>query len=213
MNYTFINVPTPKKSLPKHDDVEFESLSSYLEQANRLISHYCKNKNPRAYSVLSNNEDAVSLVAHALMMADWTYDVSNKSKNGSASKNTYRYLRATWAMKTVMSKSTIQRLRTPLSLDISFSTESGENSLMEFIEDFSEGSPSSRLETQELRHNIQCLLELGLVTETQKQYLVLRYLNEMELDEIAQFKGVTRQAVYDGLKRAKRFLREGLNLE
>ena len=213
MNYTFINVPTPKKSLPKHDDVEFESLSSYLEQANRLISHYCKNKNPRAYSVLSNNEDAVSLVAHALMMADWTYDVSNKSKNGSASKNTYRYLRATWAMKTVMSKSTLQRLRTPLSLDISFSTESGENSLMEFIEDFSEGSPSSRLETQELRHNIQCLLELGLVTETQKQYLVLRYLNEMELDEIAQFKGVTRQAVYDGLKRAKRFLREGLNLE
>jgi len=130
MNYTFINVPTPKKNLPKHDDVEFESLSSYLEQANRLISHYCKNKNPRAYSVLSNNEDAVSLVAHALMMADWTYDVSNKSKNGSASKNTYRYLRATWAMKTVMSKSTVQRLRTPLSLDISFSTESGENSLM-----------------------------------------------------------------------------------
>jgi len=57
------------------------------------------------------------------------------------------------------------------------------------------------------------LLELGLVTETQKQYLVLRYLNEMELDEIAEFKGVTRQAVYDGLKRAKRFLREGLNIE
>ena len=146
------------------------------------------------------------------MMADWTYDAANKSKNGSASKNTYRYLRATWAMKTVMSKSTVQRLKAPLSLDISFSTESGENSLMEFIESFSEESPASRLESQELRENIECLLGLGLVTETQREYLVLRYLEEMELDEIATVKGVTRQAVYDGLKRAKRFLKEGLNI-
>ena len=47
MNYTFVNVPTPKKKLPSHDGIEFESLSSYLEQAERLISHYCSNKNPR----------------------------------------------------------------------------------------------------------------------------------------------------------------------
>ena len=212
MNYTFVNVPTPKKKLPSHVDVEFESLSSYLEQANRLISHYCTNKNPRAYSVLGNNEAAISLVAHALMMADWTYDSKNKSKNGTASKNTYRYLRATWAMKTVMSKASVQRSKMPLSLDISFATESGENSLMDFIESFSEESPTSRLESQELRENIECLLGLGLVTETQREYLVLRYLQEMELDEIATVKCVTRQAVYDGLKRAKRFLKEGLNI-
>ena len=36
MNYTFINVPTPKKKLPSHKGIEFESLASYLEQAEKL---------------------------------------------------------------------------------------------------------------------------------------------------------------------------------
>jgi RNA polymerase sigma factor (sigma-70 family) len=215
MNYTFVNVPTPKKKLPSHDGIEFESLSSYLEQAERLISHYCSNKNPRARSILFGNDDSVSLVAHALMMADWTYDVNNQSENGTATKKTYRYLRATWAMKTLLTKNRQQRLKSNLSLDMVFSDPSkvGNTSFLDFIEDISQGSPSSNLQTQELRAAIDEMLSLGIVTDTQREYLVLRYLKEMELEEIAAFKGVTRQAVYDGLKRATRFLQEGLNIK
>ena len=51
------------------------------------------------------------------------------------------------------------------------------------------------------------------ISKTQKEYLVLRYLQELDLNEIAKVKGVTRQAVSDGLKRAISFLQEGLNIK
>ena len=213
MNYTFINVPTPKKKLPSHKGIEFESLASYLEQAEKLIVHYCSNKNPKARNVLIGNEDSLSLVAHALMVADWTYDCNNKSDNGTASKKTYRYLRATWAMKAIMTKNLTQRARSPMSLDIVFASNDSNSSILDFIEDISQESPSSRMQSQELRSAIDELLDLGIITKTQKEYLVLRYLQELDLNEIAKVKGVTRQAVSDGLKRAISFLQEGLNIK
>ncbi|MCI1857680.1 MAG: putative DNA-binding protein [Sporolactobacillus sp.] len=47
-----------------------------------------------------------------------------------------------------------------------------------------------------------------LLTPKQQEYLNLYYLNDFSLGEIAQQRQVTRQAVYDNLKRAERSLED-----
>ena len=100
-----------------------------------------------------------------------------------------------------------------MSLDMVFASNDSSSSILDFIEDISQECPSSRMQSQELRSAIDELLDLGIITNTQKEYLVLRYLQELDLNEIAKVKGVTRQAVSDGLKRAISFLQEGLNIK
>ena len=123
------------------------------------------------------------------------------------------YLRATWAMKAIITKNLNQRTRSAMSLDMVFASNDSSSSILDFIEDISQECPSSRMQSQELRSAIDELLDLGIITNTQKEYLVLRYLQELDLNEIAKVKGVTRQAVSDGLKRAISFLQEGLNIK
>jgi len=216
MNYSFQKVLTPQKDLPKHEGIEFETLESYIEQAKRLITYYCNKRRSRAQHLLQSSDDAISLVAHALMMADWTYDSSKDSGNGKCSKNTYRFLSASWAIKSFVTKTYANSDKVPLSLDtpIGSMTNNGSNdrTLMNLIEDQKYEQPASKIERDELRESIEQLLGCGIVSTTQAQYLRMRYLEEMSLDAIAEARGVTRQAVYDGIKRATRFIRKGLGI-
>ena len=47
----------------------------------------------------------------------------------------------------------------------------------------------------------------GMLTDKQREYLDMRYNQDMSLGEIAQAQGVSRQAVYDNLIRTENLLR------
>lgn len=47
----------------------------------------------------------------------------------------------------------------------------------------------------------------GMLTQKQQEYLDLRYNQDMSLGEIAEFLGVSRQAVFDNLSRTEAQLR------
>ena len=47
----------------------------------------------------------------------------------------------------------------------------------------------------------------GMLTEKQREYLDMRYNQDMSLSEIAQAQGVSRQAVFDNLTRTEAALR------
>ena len=46
----------------------------------------------------------------------------------------------------------------------------------------------------------------GMLTEKQREYLDMRYNQDMSLGEIAQVQGVSRQAVFDNLSRTEALL-------
>lgn len=46
----------------------------------------------------------------------------------------------------------------------------------------------------------------GMLTEKQREYLDMRYNQDMSLGEIAQMQGVSRQAVFDNLTRTEALL-------
>ena len=47
----------------------------------------------------------------------------------------------------------------------------------------------------------------GMLTDKQREYLDMRYNQDMSLGEIAQMQGVSRQAVHDNLLRTENLLR------
>ncbi len=47
----------------------------------------------------------------------------------------------------------------------------------------------------------------GMLTEKQREYIDMRYNQDLSLGEIAQIQGVSRQAVYDNLNRTEALLR------
>ena len=47
----------------------------------------------------------------------------------------------------------------------------------------------------------------GMLTEKQREYLDMRYNQDLSLGEIAQLQGVSRQAVFDNLSRTEALLR------
>ena len=47
----------------------------------------------------------------------------------------------------------------------------------------------------------------GMLTDKQREYLDMRYNQDMSLGEIAQMQGVSRQAVHDNLVRTENLLR------
>lgn len=47
----------------------------------------------------------------------------------------------------------------------------------------------------------------GMLTEKQREYLDMRYNQDLSLGEIAQVQGVSRQAVFDNLTRTEALLR------
>jgi len=47
----------------------------------------------------------------------------------------------------------------------------------------------------------------GMLTEKQREYLDMRYNQDMSLSEIADVQGVSRQAVFDNLSRTEALLR------
>ena len=47
----------------------------------------------------------------------------------------------------------------------------------------------------------------GMLTEKQREYIDMRYNQDLSLGEIAQLQGVSRQAVFDNLSRTEALLR------
>lgn len=211
MNFDIIAVGTPKKAYREFDNSEFESLDSYRQQAKKLIVHYA---NRRRSTVLLNDlmrsEDAIAAVANALMLADWTYDAERESENGKCSANTYRFLRATWAIKSYLTRRTKRRKRGNVSLDFSLADDYSD--LYGLLPDDCPDA-DQRIIRSELRDIMEEILSSDMITSRQAHYLREHYLEEKPLGDIAKESGVTRQAVYDGLKRAISFIQQELGIQ
>lgn len=189
-----------------YENTEFLPLYEYILMAKKIVSKLSSQYNKK----LLDNDDVISYVANAIMMADWRWDNEYKSKEGRK-KDLYSYRNqcAIWAIKTLVSKKT--KKKQMYSLDETISSSDNRNNF-DFLEDCKCIDPSDSLSNKETQHNlcedIKSLLQSDLLSEKQKQYIQLYYFEGQTLEKIGKQFGVTREAVRQNINKTIVKLRE-----
>ena len=191
--------------------IKFDDLKTYILLAKKAISKF----GPKFYNGLSmkmlKDEDAISSVANAMMMADWRWDDTRLGLNGAKkTKYSYRNQCALWAIKTYVSKEHKHSKKTKAySLDyMSDDNDSGFHSLS--ADTKCQQPDDIAIKTEEsknLTSLIEQLLSLNSLSEKQKDYIKLYYFDSYTFDQIGKKYGITREAVRQGLNKALDIIR------
>lgn len=198
-----------KISYKDHKDIEFLTLSEYILIAKKIVS-----KIGGAHKKYLQDDDVISYIANAIMMADWRWDQNYKSKDGRK-KNQYAYRNqcGIWAIRTLLSK----KKKTPkiYSLEDSIKESDSRNNL-DFIIDKRDTNPAHIVENQEykqtLKQDMQNLLDSDILSDKQKQYIKLYYYQNKTLAEIGDIFGLTREAVRQNIVKAVKKLKEVMSV-
>ena len=180
---------------------DFDSLSTYISLAKKTISKF----GPKFYNGLSaemlKNEEAISDIATAIMYADWRFDSERKGKSGQQ-KTLYSYRNqcAIWAIKTYITNKYKQRKN--ISMDQENDNDQDINSI---IADHKQKSPVEIVieneSAQLLESDINNLLNNKLLSDKQRQQIIMYYFDNETLSSIGKKFGVSREAVRQNIKR------------
>jgi RNA polymerase sigma factor (sigma-70 family) len=190
-------------------DKQFDSMTTYISLAKKTINKFA----PKFYNGLNkemlSNEEAVSDVATALMYADWRFDPDREGKEGhKKTLYSYRNQCAIWAIKTYVTQKYKNNNKAYKihSLDKSISDSQNEMNGYNITCDYSEKNPLDILIENEKNKNISAdifeTLNSGIISEKQKDQLMMYYFESMTLSQIGKHFGVSREAVRQNIKRA-----------
>lgn len=199
-----------------HKDISFDSLDTYILLAKKAISKF----GPKFYNGLSakmlKDEDAISNVANAIMMADWRWDEDYQSDTGTKkTKYSYRNQCALWAMQTYVSKNYKHKKKISKKKVYSLDHSDDDNiSVHELVSD-SGLCPLDQIILEEdkniLKDNIETLINSNILSDRQKDYIRLYYYESYTFEKIGKKYGITREAVRQGLTKALEIIRNIIN--
>jgi RNA polymerase sigma factor (sigma-70 family) len=200
-----------------HANIEFDDLNSYIVLAKKAISKFSNSICSGISSKMLKDEDAISSIANAIMMADWRWDSDYQSKTGTQkTRYSYRNQCAIWAIQTYISKNFTKskKINKVYSLDEVVETDGSCNNYS-FVADLNSPSPEDILIANEeyvnLNENIKALLNLQCLTDRQKDYIKLYYFENYTFEKIGQKYNITREAVRQGLNKAIETIRSYIN--
>lgn len=202
-----------------HSTIQFDSLQEYILLAKKSISKFANQFYQGLSSKMLHDEDAVSAVANAIMMADWRWDENYENDKGTKkTKYSYRNQCALWAIQTYVTKDHKKDKKFKkkvFSLDHMIEDDN-ESSVHSFTQDDKSLSPETILinaeNKQELTNLINSLLNLDRLTARQKDYIRLYYFEAHTFEKIGQKYGITREAVRQGLNKAINTIKETVNV-
>lgn len=192
---------------------QFETMSTYISLAKKTINKFA----PKFYNGLNkemlSSEEAISDVATALMYADWRFDPDREGREGNK-KTLYSYRNqcAIWAIKTYVTqkyKGSNKKYKMH-SLDNNFSDGENANGY-NITENKTEKDPLDILIENETNNNISLdiskALNSGIISEKQKEQLMMYYFDDMTLSQIGKKFNVSREAIRQNIKRAIQLIR------
>jgi RNA polymerase sigma factor (sigma-70 family) len=197
-----------------HSNMSFDTLDNYLHMAKKAISKFAN----KIFSGLSKNmlkdEDALSHVATAMMMADWRWDDNYESKTGTRkTKYSYRNQCALWAIQTYASKDKNKKASYSLNHEISNEDTSD---MYSFIEDKRFVDPYIQIEANEYQENLSSIIKELISSERlsdrERDYINLYYFEGETFEKIGKRYGITREAVRQGLNKAIKLIRSCANV-
>lgn len=201
-----------------HTTIKFDSLSTYMLLAKKAISKFANQFYNGLSAKMLKDEDAISSVANAIMMADWRWDENYQNEKGTKkTKYSYRNQCALWAIQTYVSKNSKRvknKKHNVYSLD--HVTESEDAlSMHNYTEDNKVVDPAEEVMNSEnkmiLSDLINKLLNSPLLTDRQRDYIKLYYFESYTFDKIGKKYGVTREAVRQGMNKALNTIRSNNN--
>jgi RNA polymerase sigma factor (sigma-70 family) len=170
------------------------SLEEYLKITQKVIIKFC-GKGLLSKKLL-RDDDAISFVAEALMMADWKYDPTR-----GKTRYSYRNQRAIWAIKKYFHK--LKETKSIKSLNYPVHNRNGKDKieLGDLIIDQKTLSPDQNIQTNEKIHQARRMIEMSYLDPAQKMCIEMKYLHGLSVNEIQAKLGISRQAVCANLQR------------
>lgn len=202
-----------KISYPDHREMHFDSLNDYLVLAKKTISKFAHSMSTK----MLKDEDAVSAVANALIMADWRWDENYKNNEGTKkTKYSYRNQCAIWAIQTYLSKEYKKNKKFNKVYSLDYMAESDNNDLVyNKIKDKKNLPPDEIAIFKETKTNTQRLVDMILnlecISDRHKDYIRLYYMESQTFESIGKKYGITREAVRQGLNKAITTIRSEIN--
>lgn len=205
-----------KISYKDHSKIEFDTLPTYLLLAKKSISKFANKFYSGLSSKMLKDEDAVSSVANAIMMADWRWDEDYHNEKGTKkTRYSYRNQCALWAIQTYISKNHKRGKKFKKQISSLDHIIDEESTAHELIEDIKSQQPSQILidkeDNENLKNLIDNLLQIDCLTSRQKDYIKLYYFESYTFEKIGQKYGITREAVRQGLNKAINQIKETIN--
>ncbi len=173
-------------------NVKFKRLDEYLLDAKKQIIYFCKAMYPSYLMRLANDDEVISLIAYANMLADWRYDPNN-----TASRNTFVNGYAKGFIQQIVRKLKNSKNKC-MSVDIS-----------EFYDllDQKQVDDSKNNENKEL-------VSILLKKLPPKKSAIIKdyYIDGKTYEEIGKEHGISKQAVNQNLNRAMKELKRCVNI-
>lgn len=202
-----------------HSQIQFDSLDHYVTLAKKSIAKFSNQFYQGLSSKMLKDEDAISSVANAIMMADWRWDENYQNEKGTKkTRYSYRNQCALWAIQTYITKDHQKDKKFKKKFySLDHVVESDDDSTAHnFTQDERMLSPDEILiakeDKEELSKLIESLLSLDCLTPRQKDYIRLYYFESYTFEKIGQKYGITREAVRQGLNKAINMIKETVNV-
>ena len=189
-----------KKKLPNPNDVAFGSLDQYILIAKKVVCKHADRLRPGLSAEILKNEDAISNIAHAIMMADWQF-------NGKGTLNGWRSQKGRWALMGYINRSKKRNQNSAVSLDSTISCAVGYDSETNFHGSIrsTHVTPDEEVSEKERQETFKTMLvemmdEAELSTR-QREMIQLHYLQGISVAEIVDGHGSSRQNVHQLLQK------------
>jgi RNA polymerase sigma factor (sigma-70 family) len=186
--------------------MEYETLDSYMRIAKKTISKFAAKMYPSLVKEMLNNDETVSEIAEAIMIADWKWDGERKGKKTGMGKNLYSYRNqcAIWAIKTYVTqkyrRSNKEKAQQDYIKSVSFSRDD---------------DPYKIISEKELQNNIKIdinrIIEIVPLSEKQRDQLKLYYYEDKTLSDIGKIYNVTREAVRQNINKSLTIIKKYVN--
>jgi RNA polymerase sigma factor (sigma-70 family) len=202
-----------------HSTLSFDSLDNYMLLAKKSISKFSNQFYNGLSAKMLKDEDAISSIANAIMMADWRWDENYQNTKGTKkTKYSYRNQCALWAIQTYVSKNHKKNKKFKnkiYSLD-HIVEDHDDSTVHSFTQDTKSLSPEEILSNKENKEQlsslIESLLSLECLSPRQRDYIRLYYFESYTFEKIGQKYGITREAVRQGLNKAITLIKESINV-
>ena len=185
-----IEIGTKKKELPDASTVNFESLTTYLAIAKRIVCKHANSIKPGLANEIMKNEDALSNIASNIIMGDWIY-------NGKGTREGWRSQMGKWAIYNYITRADKRYKNVQFSLDSPHTFSDGHSACYYDILSKDEDEGVNKTDKYEvIKKLIDELMEIADISDRQREVLRLHYLEGKSVNEIIHHHGGrTRQNV------------------
>lgn len=197
-------------------EVDFSDLSEYILLAKKSISKFANGFYNGLATKMLKDEDAISNVANAIMMADWRYDENyeNSLGNGKKTKYSYRNQCALWAIQTYVTKGHKKNKNKQKFYSLDYADNSEDATAYSYIEDQRSLSPDQILiqkeKSEDISKLINELLSINCLSEKQKDYIKLYFFENYTFEQIGKKYDLTREAIRQSLNKALSLIKESI---